>query len=134
MGAVTEASKVEGGVRLAGWALNAQTKGPVPAILLSYQVPGEAERWMGIAGKATVMRQKANREGARVIENRIGWVYEPLSGEETTFMRKRKLQLRRHPLPAGELIFRAYAFNPVTGELMRLRGAMAAVVEGETNL
>lgn len=132
-GAVTEASKVEGGVRLTGWAVNAKTKGPVRAILLSYQVPGQAERWMGIAGKATVMRQKAAREGAKVIENRIGWVYEPLSGEETTFMRKRKLELKRHPLPEGELIFRAYAFDPVTGELSRLKGAMAALVEAGSN-
>ena len=132
-GAVTEASKVEGGVRLTGWALHAKTKGPVRAILLSYQLPGQAERWMGIAGKATVMRQKAKREGARVIESRIGWVYEPLTGEETAFMRKRKLQLKRNPLPAGELIFRAYAFDPLTGELSRLDGAVAAVVEGATN-
>jgi hypothetical protein len=131
-GEVLEASKVEGGVKLTGWAINPKTKGPVKAVLLSYQVPGGRERWMGLAGKATVMNQRTARLGARVIENRIGWVYEPLTGEETAFMRKRKLQLKRKPMPSGELIFRAYAFDPVTGELTRLKGVMAAIIDGDT--
>jgi hypothetical protein len=48
-------------------------------------------------------------------------------------MRKRKLQLKRNPLPVGDLVFRAYAFDPITGELTRLKGAKAATHEGETN-
>jgi hypothetical protein len=127
-GQLTGAEAVKGGVRVIGWAFNAQTLGPVRAVALSYQTPGGEEKWLGIASRFTVMHNKAEKEGARVHEDRIGWVYEPLSGEEKTFMVAAPLGLKRRELPQGELMIRAYAFDPLKGLVTPLSGTKSVVL------
>jgi hypothetical protein len=74
------------------------------------------------------MHNKAEKEGARVHEDRIGWVYEPLSGEERTFMVAAPLGLKRRELPNGEVMIRAYAFDPLKGLVTPLSGTKSVIL------
>jgi hypothetical protein len=127
-GQLTEAAAVTGGLKVSGWAFNAKTRGPVRAVVLSYQKPGQEENWLGLATRQTVMHKKAEKVGAWVIEDRIGWVYEPVNEEETVFMKKTSLKLKRKDLPTGTVVIRAYAFDPLTGQKLALEGSQTVVL------
>jgi len=122
-GQLNEVEVVPGGVRVSGWAFDGESRGPVTAVAISFQVAGGEETWLGIAGRNTVQHKKAVKEGARVLEDRIGWVYEPLKGDETAFMQDRKLALKRRALPAGSVTIRAYGYDPVAGRFSLLDGS-----------
>ena len=114
---------VEGsGVRLEGWALDSRSRGPAEAVAISFAAPGQPERWLGIATENTRQRKKAAALKARVLEERIGWVYEPLTGKETSFMSSQPIRISRKPLPHGPVTFRAYGFDPMSGDFSPLRG------------
>ena len=121
-GAMTEGRLEPTGVLLSGWALNARTRGEAKAIAVSCTMPGEPERWLGIAARFTRQRSKAAKNRARVFEDRIGWAYEPLTGNETSLMTGIPVRLSRKPLPHGEAKFRAYGFDPVAGVFSPLEG------------
>jgi len=124
-GMLSSGKMVQGGVELEGWAIQRGFGGAVPAVAISMEKAGEPEVWLGLATRWKVAKQKAAKERARVLEDRIGWVYEPMTGTEKSFLRKTPLKLQRKVLPTGRVIFRAYAFDPVRGEFTRLPGEQA---------
>ena len=115
---------VAGGIKASGWAFDGESRGPVRAVALSYQAGDGEETWLGIAGRNTVQRKKAEKAGARVLEDRIGWVYEPLTGEERAFMSGTKLKLKRREMPTGRVTIRAYGYDPVGGRVAPLKGSL----------
>ena len=127
-GEMTEAAAVPGGLKVTGWAFDRASRGPVRGVILSYQKPEEEEKWLGMATRYTVMHKKAEKVGARVIEDRMGWVYEPVNEEETVFMRKTSLKLKRNDLPTGTVVIRAYAFDPRNGWVSALEGVQTVVL------
>lgn len=123
LGALTAGEKQPGGVELRGWALRKDSRTGAPAVAISMQAEGQPERWLGLATRNTREVKRSARLNARTIEGRIGWIYSPLTGKETSFLRPEiPLALKRTPLPAGAVTFRAYAFEPVTGEFFPLGG------------
>ena len=122
LGAITDGQLQGAGVALSGWAIDAATRREARAVAISLLMPGQPERWFGLATRFTRERAKAAKNKARVFEDRIGWAYEPLTGSETTLMTGTPLRLSRKPLPHGEAKFRAYAFDPVAGVFHPLDG------------
>ena len=128
LGALTDGKNSGGGVEMRGWALNADTRKNAKAVAISYQITGEPERWLGLATKLTRERNKALKNKSRVFEQRIGWGYEPLTGNETTFMAGAPLRMKRAPMPTGAMIFRAYAFDPIRAEFFPLEGQVPLTI------
>lgn len=122
-GELSEVEVVEGGLKVTGWAMDGESRGTVKAVAISYQAADGDETWLGIAGRNTVQRKKAEKVGARVLEGRIGWSYEPLTGEERAFMSGTKLKLKRREMPTGLVTIRAYGYDPVRGRLSLLNGS-----------
>jgi hypothetical protein len=122
-GELSEVEVVGGGLKVSGWAFDGESRGPVRAVAISYQAGDEDETWLGIAGRNTVQRKKAEKAEARVLEDRIGWIYEPLTGEERAFMTGTKLKLKRQELPTGRVTIRAYGYDPVGGRVSLLKGS-----------
>jgi hypothetical protein len=71
-----------------------------------------------------VQRKKAEKMGARVLEDRIGWIYEPLTGEERAFISGTRLKLKRREVPTGWVTIRAYGYDPVGGRFAPLTGSL----------
>ena len=123
-GQLSEVEVVGGGLKVSGWAFDGESRGPLRAVAISYQAVDGEETWLGIAGRNTVQRKKAEKAGARVLEDRIGWVYEPLSGEERAFISGTRLKLKRREVPTGRLTIRAYGYDPVAGRFAPLEGSL----------
>lgn len=122
-GELSEVEVVGGRLKVTGWAFDGESRGPVRAVALSYQAGDGEETWLGIAGRNTVQRKKAEKAGARVLEDRIGWVYEPLTGEERAFLTGSKLRLKRREVPTGRVTIRAYGYDPEAGRVSLLKGS-----------
>ena len=123
-GELSEVEVVAEGMKVSGWAMDEESRGPVKAVAISYQAVDGDETWLGIAGRNTVQRKKAEKMGARVLEDRIGWIYEPLTGEERAFMSGVKLKLKRREMPTGRVTIRAYGYDPVGGRFAPLKGSL----------
>jgi hypothetical protein len=123
-GQLSEVEVVGGGLKVSGWAFDGESRGPLRAVAISYQAVDGEEKWLGIAGRNTVQRKKAEKAGARVLEDRIGWVYEPLTGEERAFISGTRLKLKRREVPTGRLTIRAYGYDPVGGRFAPLEGSL----------
>ena len=122
LGSMTECRSDEKGIHLRGWALHSKTRLAARAVGVSYQIEGQPERWLGLATKGSRERGKAKKNQSRELDDRIGWIYEPLTGNETSLMTQSAIRLNRSPLPRGAVTIRAYGFDPVTGVFSPLEG------------
>ncbi len=121
-GALKEGKVEPGAVTLRGWALRRKTRIAAPAVAISIQRPGEPERWLGLATRRLREVKLAESKKARVLQHRIGWSYEPLTGQETCQFTNIPLNLKRQPLAAGAATFRAYVFDVPSSTFWRLPG------------
>jgi hypothetical protein len=128
LGEVTGGKWTADGLVLEGWAVAASKKARVKAVAISMQGVDGEETWLGLATRHKPARAQARRLGASVLEDRIGWQYEPLTGEERSFLRGKPLKLSRRPVAPGKTVFRAYGFDPVGGRFCLFPGSVELVV------
>lgn len=124
LGELVSGRLTDKGVVLEGWAVAANKRERVKAVAISMQPESGEEIWLGLATRLKPARSQAKRIGARVLEDRIGWLYEPMTGDERSFLRGKPLTVTRRPLVSGKTVFRAYAFDPVEGRFCALPGAV----------
>lgn len=112
------------GVSIEGWAMEKASRDAARSVVISIEQAGVPERWLGIVTRRKREAKVAKKVDARAMEDRIGWAYVPMTGEERVAVSGAKLTLQRAPLPSGEATFRAYAFDPRTGVFSRLDGSV----------
>ena len=123
-GAITGHQAGDGSLVIDGWCVMSANNDSADAVVISAQSEGGPETWFGIAQRRARVNKLATKLGSRAFSNRIGWIYQHgvglgrnLYGEEVRF--------RAKPLPQGNVIFRAYAFDVSRGKLTRLEGEVA---------
>ena len=109
----------DGGPVLRGWAMDLAWRTDVRAVLVSFEPEGGEEQWLGVASRRTREPLHAQRRRARVLEDRIGWRYEPA---ESYPLGKVPVEWRRRAVPPGRVRFRAWAFDALSGTVHPLRG------------
>lgn len=123
-GLIKEGRLEEKGIFLRGWAIHQHSKDSADVVAISCTVGNEPERWLGIATRQIRENKLAAKMKSRAFEDRIGWAYEPLTGDETCAFTNKPLNLFRAPLPKGTLTFRAYVFDAVKGVFYPLKGSV----------
>ncbi|MEI6537142.1 MAG: hypothetical protein WCN98_17505 [Verrucomicrobiaceae bacterium] len=118
-----------GRVFLEGWAMELPSRQMADAIAISYQPEDGVERWFGLAQRRSIKTKLHEKLHSRAFEQRLGWEYAMPIGQDKSAHSDLPNPFHARSLPAGKVIFRAYACDLDSGSFTPLDGAFTAVVK-----
>ena len=102
-----------------------QSREAADAIVISMQVDGQEEEWLGIAQRRIIESKLCKKHQAVADEDRVGWAYKPGFRSEKATLSELPNPFRAKAIPAGNVTFRAYAMDVKTGSFAPLGGSVS---------